>query len=47
MDRPELIYQLLGAEMRALDREESLRAVLLDTKHHLLRVIEISARHLE
>jgi DNA repair protein RadC len=41
MDRPELIYQLLGAEMRALDRE-SLRAVLLDTKHHLLRVIEIS-----
>jgi len=41
MDRPELIYQLLGAEMRALDRE-SLRAVLLDTKHRLLRVIEIS-----
>jgi DNA repair protein RadC len=41
MDRPELIYQLLGAEMRALDRE-SLRAVLLDTKHHLLRVVEIS-----
>jgi len=41
MDCPELIYQLLGAEMRALDRE-SLRAVLLDTKHHLLRVVEIS-----
>jgi DNA repair protein RadC len=36
-----LIYQLLGAEMRALDRE-SLRVVLLDTKHHLLRVVEIS-----
>jgi DNA repair protein RadC len=41
MDRPELIHQLLGAEMRALDRE-SLRAVLLDTKHHLIRVEEIS-----
>jgi DNA repair protein RadC len=41
MDRPELIYELLGAEMRALDRE-SLRAVLLDTKHRLLRVEQIS-----
>jgi DNA repair protein RadC len=41
MDRPELIYALLGAEMRMLDRE-SLRVVLLDTKHHLMRVEEIS-----
>jgi DNA repair protein RadC len=41
MDAPELIYDLLGAEMRALHRE-SLRAVLLDTKFHLMRVEEIS-----
>ena len=41
LDTPELIYDLLGAEMRTLHRE-SLRAVLLDTKFHLLRVEEIS-----
>ena len=41
MDRPELIYALLGAEMRTLDRE-SLRIILLDTKHHLIRIEEIS-----
>ena len=41
MDRPELIHQLLGAEMRTLERE-SLRVVLLDTKSHLIRVEEIS-----
>jgi DNA repair protein RadC len=41
MDRPEFIHQLLGAEMRTLDRE-SLRVVLLDTKLHLMRVEEIS-----
>lgn len=41
MDRPELIYALLGAEMRTLERE-SLRSILLDTKHHLIRVEEIS-----
>ena len=41
MDKPELIYALLGAEMRTLERE-SLRVVLLDTKHHLIRVEEIS-----
>ena len=41
MDRPELIHQLLGAEMRTLDRE-SLRVVLLNTKLHLMRVEEIS-----
>jgi DNA repair protein RadC len=41
LDTPELIYDLLGAEMRALSRE-SLRAVLLDTKYLLLRVEEIS-----
>ena len=41
MDKPELIYALLGAEMRTLERE-SLRAILLDTKHHLIRIEEIS-----
>ncbi len=41
LDTPELIYDLLGAEMRALTRE-SLRVVLLDTKFQLLRVEEIS-----
>ena len=41
MDHPQLIHQLLGAEMRTLERE-SLRVVLLDTKLHLIRVEEIS-----
>jgi DNA repair protein RadC len=41
LDTPELINALLGAEMRALNRE-SLRAVLLDTKFQLIRVEEIS-----
>ena len=41
MDNPRLIYELLGAEMRALSRE-SLRIVLLDTKLQLMRVEEIS-----
>ncbi len=41
LDTPELINELLGAEMRALTKE-SLRAVLLDTKYHLLRVEEVS-----
>ena len=41
MDRPELIYDYFGAEMRTLDRE-SLRIVLLDTKQKLLRTEEVS-----
>ena len=41
LDTPELIWQLLGAEMRALHRE-SLRIVLLDTRLHLLRIEEVS-----
>ena len=41
MDKPELIYAMLGAEMRTLERE-SLRVILLDTKNHLIRVEEIS-----
>jgi len=35
------VYDLLGTEMRMLSKE-SLRAVLLDTRYHLLRVEEIS-----
>ncbi len=41
MDTPELVFELLGAEMRALHKE-SVRVVLLDTKYHLIRVEEIS-----
>jgi DNA repair protein RadC len=41
LDKPELVYQLLGAEMRQLGKE-SLRVVLLDTKLRLMRVEEIS-----
>jgi DNA repair protein RadC len=41
LDSPELIYELLGAEMRALHKE-SLRVVLLDTRYRLIAVNEIS-----
>ena len=41
MDRPELVYEMLAPEMRAL-HQESLRVVLLDTRFQLLRVEEIS-----
>lgn len=41
IDSPELVYELLGAEMRALSKE-SLRVILLDTKYHLLRIHEVS-----
>lgn len=41
LDTPELIHDLLGAEMRALTKE-SLRVVLLDTKFLLMRIEEIS-----
>lgn len=41
LDRPELIHDLLGAEMRQLGKE-SLRVVLLDTKLRLMRVEEVS-----
>ncbi len=41
IDSPELIYELVGTEMRALSKE-SLRVILLDTKYHLLRVHEVS-----
>jgi DNA repair protein RadC len=41
LDSPDLIYDLLGPEMRMLAKE-SLRAVLLDTRLRLLRVEEIA-----
>lgn len=41
MDTPDLIFELLGAEMRTLAKE-SLRVVLLDTKLQLIRVHEVS-----
>ena len=41
MDTPQLIYDLLGMEMRMLS-QESLRAVLLDTRLKLMRVEEIA-----
>lgn len=42
IDSPELVYELLGAEMRAL-HTESLRVVLLNTRYELLRIHEVSA----
>ncbi len=42
MDKAALIYDFMGAEMRSL-RTESLRLVLLDARHRLMRVEEISA----
>lgn len=41
IDSPDLVYEMLGTEMRALSKE-SLRVILLDTKYHLLRIEEIS-----
>ncbi len=41
IDTPELVYQLLSAEMRGLHKE-SLRVILLDTRYHLLRMQEVS-----
>lgn len=41
VDSPDIVYALLGTEMRALHRE-SLRVILLDTKYRMLRLEEIS-----
>jgi DNA repair protein RadC len=41
IDSPELVYALLGGEMRALHKE-SLRVLLLDTRYRLLRIQEVS-----
>ena len=41
LDSADLVYDLLGAEMKQLSKE-SLRVVLLDTKYYLLRIHEVS-----
>ncbi len=41
LDTPQLVYDLLGPDMRMLSKE-SLRAVLLDTRLRLLRIEEIA-----
>lgn len=41
IDSPEMVNELLGAELRALHKE-SLRVILLDTRYRLLRVEEVS-----
>ena len=41
VDSPEIVCQLMAQDLRALQRE-SLRVLLLDTKHQLLRIEEIS-----
>jgi DNA repair protein RadC len=41
IDTPELVYELLGPELRALHKE-SLRIILLDTRYNLIRVEEVS-----
>ena len=41
LDSPELVYELLEAEMRALHKE-SLRVLLLDTRYHLVGTEQVS-----
>jgi DNA repair protein RadC len=41
IDRPELVYDLLAGEMRMLQKE-SLKVLLLDTRHRLMRIEQIS-----
>src|ERR1700680_2425663 len=41
IDSPELVNELIGAEMRRLHKE-SLRVILLDTRYHLIRIEEVS-----
>jgi len=41
IDTPELVYELLAAEMRGLHKE-SLRVLLLDTRYRLLRTEQVS-----
>jgi DNA repair protein RadC len=41
IDAPEIVYALMGHELRAL-RQESLRVILLDTRYHLIRIQEVS-----
>jgi DNA repair protein RadC len=41
LDSPPLIYEMLGAEMRALAKE-ALKVILLDAKLHLIRIETVS-----
>jgi DNA repair protein RadC len=41
IDSPEIVNELIGAEMRML-RKESLRVILLDTRYHLIRIEQVS-----
>ena len=41
IDSPELVCDLVAAEMRMLHKE-SLRIILLDTRYHMLRIEEVS-----
>lgn len=41
IDEPGLVYELLGSEMRTLNKE-SLRVILLDTRYHLIDVEQVS-----
>ncbi|CAN5308544.1 DNA repair protein RadC [soil metagenome] len=40
IDSPEAVFDILGAEMQAL-RQESLRVILLNTRHHIIRIQEV------
>src|SRR5437016_222320 len=42
IDSPELVNALVGSEMRML-RKEAMRAILLDTRYHLIRVEDVSS----
>jgi DNA repair protein RadC len=41
LDSPELVYELMAAEMRALHKE-SLRVILLDTRYHHISTEQVS-----
>ena len=41
IDSPEIVNELVGAELRML-RKESLRVILLDTRYHLIRIEQVS-----
>ncbi len=41
IDTPELVYELVGSEMRTLNKE-SLRVLLLDTRYHLIDIEQVS-----
>ncbi len=41
IDAPEIVYELLGTEMRALHKE-ALRLILLDTRYRLIRIEPVS-----